>query len=44
MFDPNLATWTEKVVNFELKISNQMEKKTKQRWGKDGVGVKIKTI
>ena len=31
MFDPNLATWTEKVVNFELKISNQMEKKTKQR-------------
>ena len=29
MFFPNLASWAENVVKFDLKFSNQMEKKTK---------------
>ena len=42
MLGHNLATWAENTVKFELDLSNQMEKKTKQKRGRNGMRDKIK--
>ena len=44
MLGPNLASWTENCIKLELKVSNQMEKITRQKRGGNGVGDKIKII
>ena len=31
MLSPNLGSWTENAVKFKLKLSNQMEKKMRQK-------------
>ena len=41
---PDMALWFENAVNFELKLSNQMEKETNKKWSGNGVGDKIKTM
>ena len=44
MLGLNLASQTENAVKFEIKLSNQMEKKTKQKRSRNGMGDKIKKM